>query len=95
MDLKDGRTVAVLIAVGTFKRGPVGAPALFSATVTDRNRIGSPSARHPTDLPAELHRKQPSLPTDFPATTGALNCADWRTDDWRTDEGRDYVHCPT
>jgi hypothetical protein len=69
MNLKDRRTVTVLVSVGTFKSGLVGLPALFSATILDQNGLVRPLC-HLSDLPAELHRPPPKLPRDLPTPVG-------------------------
>jgi hypothetical protein len=70
---KDQADVAVLVSVGTFEKGPSGAPAFFSASVT-----GPSGQRHSLrrlgDLPKELHRPAPRMPRDqpVPATTSSV-----------------------
>jgi hypothetical protein len=63
--------VTVLVSVGTFKRGPFGAPTLFSVTITDLSGVSRP-VRRLRDLPMELHRWVPRLPRDLPEPMGAL-----------------------
>jgi hypothetical protein len=70
MDLKDGHTVTVVVTVGTFKRGLVGAPTLFSAAVTYRGLVRP--VHRLSDLPKELHRPQSKQPRDLPTPVGAL-----------------------
>lgn len=70
---KDQADVTVLVSVGTFEKGPSGAPAFFSASVT-----GPSGQRHSLrclgDLPKELHRPAPRMPRDLPvpATTSSV-----------------------
>lgn len=54
MDLKDRRTVNILVVVGTFKKGLVGAPSLWSLTLSDASGHVR-SVRRLGDLPAEIH----------------------------------------
>jgi hypothetical protein len=54
--LKDRRTVDVMVAVGTAKRGLHGAPTLFSSTITDENGT---HAINLIELPAKIHRGRP------------------------------------
>jgi len=63
---KDHVAVSVMISVGTFKKGPVGTPSLFSASITEQNGISRP-VQHLGDLPKELHRPMPKSPRDLPA----------------------------
>jgi hypothetical protein len=56
LKLKDQRSVAVMVAVGSVKKGLSGSPSLFSSTVTDEN--GSHSVRL-IELPAQIHRGRP------------------------------------
>lgn len=60
---KEQLAVTVLVSVGTFKRGPLGVPALISVTITDLGGL-SRSVHHLSDLPMELHRPLPRLPRD-------------------------------
>jgi len=71
MELKDRRTVTVLVSVGTFKRGPFGVPELFSVTITDLGGINR-TLHHLSDLPMELHRPPPRLPRDLPTPVGTV-----------------------
>lgn len=70
---KEQRTVAVLVSVGTLKRGPLGVPALISVTITDPGGLSRP-VHHLSDLPMELHRPAPRLPRDLPVLVAALSC---------------------
>jgi hypothetical protein len=63
--------VTVLVSVGSFKRGPIGVPALFSVTITQSGT--SRPVPHLGDLPMELHRSAPRLPRDLPEPVGALS----------------------
>jgi hypothetical protein len=69
--LKDGRAATVLVSVGTFKRGPVDVPNVYSVRVTypggTIHRL-----RRLSDLPVELHRQLPKGPKDLPAPVSAL-----------------------
>ncbi|MGA8342892.1 MAG: hypothetical protein WB781_13230 [Candidatus Sulfotelmatobacter sp.] len=69
---KDHATVTVVVSVGTFKTGPLGAPALVSVTITDRSGLIRP-VHHLSDLPMELHRPIPSVPRNIPVQVGALS----------------------
>ena len=60
---KDYVAVSVMVSVGTFKKGPFGAPALFSLSITEQNGRSRP-VRHLDDLPKELHRPMPKSPRD-------------------------------
>jgi hypothetical protein len=59
------RSVSVMIAVGTSKKGVSGRPALFSATITDPDGK-TKSLRQLGDLPKELQRRLPKSPRDLP-----------------------------
>ena len=59
------RSVTIFIAVGTIKTGVSGAPALFSATITEPGRDVK-SLRQLGELPKELHRPLPRSPRDLP-----------------------------
>lgn len=63
------RSVSVMIAVGTFKKGVSGKPALFSASITDPSGA-TKSLRQLGDLPKELQRPIPKSPRDLPAPAG-------------------------
>jgi hypothetical protein len=65
LDLKDRTAVAVLVAVGTFKKGFSGPLELFSVTITDASGA-SRIVPHLSDLPKELHRPVPPAPRDLP-----------------------------
>ena len=70
---KDQTDVTVLVSVGTFKKGPSGAPALFNVTVQGPSgKIHS--LRRLGELPKELHRPAPRMPRDLPvpATTSSV-----------------------
>jgi hypothetical protein len=71
IDSKDQGAVAVLVSVGTYKKGPFGVPTLLSVTVTDTSGVIHP-VRHLGDLPMEMHRPRPRLPKDPPIPVGAL-----------------------
>jgi hypothetical protein len=64
--LKDGRAATVMVSVGTFKRGPVDVPTVYSVRVTypggTIHRLDRLS-----DLPVELHRPPPKGRKDLPA----------------------------
>jgi hypothetical protein len=61
MVLKERGAVTVLIAVGTFKRGRFGVPALFSLIIAEPG--GTVRTVHRlSDLPIELHRPLSRLP---------------------------------
>lgn len=70
IDLKEDRSATVIVSVGTVKTGPVGAPTLFSVTVTDRSGA-TRAVRRLSDLPMELHRPLPKWPRDVPLPAGA------------------------
>lgn len=67
---EDGRTVDVMVAVGTTQKGVSGTPALFSSTITDDKGVAH-SVRL-IELPAKIHRngKWPPkrAPRDSPQT---------------------------
>jgi hypothetical protein len=63
--------VSVVISVGTFKKGQSGAPAFFSAMVTDFAGKSHP-LRHLGELPMALHRPAPRGPRDLLDPAGAL-----------------------
>ena len=58
MELRDRRTVAVFLSVGTFKSGPIDVPSLCNVTIIDQSGLIRP-VHHLGDLPAELHRLPP------------------------------------
>lgn len=68
--LKDGRAAAVLISVGTSKRGPLDVPAVYDVRVTDPGGTIHRLDRL-SDLPVELHRPLPKGPKDLPAGVSA------------------------
>ena len=70
MELRDRRTVTVLVSVGTFKSGSVGVPTVFSVAIIDRSGLIRP-VRHLGDLPAELHRPPLKQLKDLPVPVGA------------------------
>lgn len=53
-DTNDGRTVDVMVAVGSSTKGVSGTPALFSATITDEKGVAHPVKL--IELPAKIHR---------------------------------------
>ena len=61
IDLKDLRSVTVLVSVGTLKRGLIDMPALVSVATTDSSGMVH-QVRHLGDLPMELHRPPGRLP---------------------------------
>jgi len=66
--LKDKRTVNVMIAVGTVKKGLSGEPSLFSSTITDDK--GTRSVKL-IELPAQIHRgRQKPSPADRAPVVG-------------------------
>ena len=68
--LKDERSATVLVSVGTFKRGPVDVPAVYSVRVT--YPFGAThSLLRLSDLPAELQRPLPKGPKDLPPPVSA------------------------
>ncbi len=68
---KDQTDVTVTVSVGTFKKGPSGAPALFNVTVQGPNgKIHSPRLG---DLPKELHRPTRGMPRDLPLPITAFS----------------------
>jgi len=69
-EFKGRKAVTVLVAAGTFGRGPSAVPALVSVTITESGT--SRPLRHLSDLPMELHRPAPRLPRDLPVPVGAL-----------------------
>ena len=71
--LKDGRTVTVLVAGGTLKRGPVEVPAIYDVRVTNENGTIHRLDRL-SDLPVELHRPLPKGPKDLPIPVAAQVC---------------------
>jgi hypothetical protein len=67
---KDQTGVTVLVSVGTFRKGPSGAPALFNVTV--RSPSGKiHSLRRLGELPKELHRPAHGMPRDLPVPVTA------------------------
>jgi len=70
IDLKEDRSATIIVSVGTIKADPVGAPTLFSVTVTDRSGA-TRAVRRLSDLPMELHRPLPKWPRDVPLPGGA------------------------
>jgi hypothetical protein len=71
---KDQIDVAVLVSVGSFEKGPSGAPAFFRASVTQPNGRRLP-LRRLGDLPKELHRPVRGMPRDSPMpTTASFEC---------------------
>lgn len=69
---KDHAAVTVLVSVGTFQKGASGAPAFFSATVSDPSGR-SHSLRRLGDLPKELHRPPRGMPRDLPVPITAFS----------------------
>jgi hypothetical protein len=68
--LKDKRTVDVMTAVGTVKKGITGAPTLFSSTITDEN--GTHAVKL-IELPAQIHRgRQKHSPADRAPVVGNM-----------------------
>lgn len=65
------KAVTVLVAAGTFERGPSAVPALIRVTITESGT--SRPVRHLSDLPVELHRPAPRFPRDLPVPVGALS----------------------
>ncbi|MGE5114542.1 MAG: hypothetical protein ACM3JB_27085 [Acidobacteriaceae bacterium] len=61
---EDGRTVDVMVAVGTAKKGVSGTPTLFSSTITDEKGVAH-SVRL-IELPAKIHRNGKWLPKRTP-----------------------------
>ena len=66
---KDHAAVSVMVAVGTFKKGPSGVPALFNISITEQDGKSRP-VRHLGDLPKELHRLMPKAPRYPPDVLG-------------------------
>lgn len=67
---KNQADVTVLVSVGTFQKGPSGAPALFKVTV--RSPSGKiHSLRRLGELPKELHRPAHGMPRDLPVPVTA------------------------
>ena len=67
----DHRAITIFIAVGTVNKAVSGAPALFSATITEPG--GSiKSLRQLGELPKELHRPLPKSPRDVPDPAGGV-----------------------
>jgi len=69
---KDQIDVAVLVAVGSFEKGPPGVPTFFSASVTGPSGKRVP-LRRLGELPKELHRPVRGMPRDLPAPTTAFS----------------------
>lgn len=67
IDLKENRSAAVVVSLGTPK--PRGGPAVFRITVTDQGGIRD--VPRLSDLPLELHRPLPKSPRDLPLPVGA------------------------
>jgi hypothetical protein len=67
---QDHTAVSVMISVGTFKKGLVGTPELFSVSITEQNGASRP-VRHLGDLRKELNRPMPKSPRDLPAPEAA------------------------
>ena len=59
------RAITIFIAVGTADKGVSGAPALFSATITEPDGKVK-SLRQLGELPKELHRPLPKSPRNVP-----------------------------
>jgi hypothetical protein len=69
---KDHTDVTVLVSVGTFQKGPSGAPALFNVTVQGPSgKIHS--LRRLGELPKELHRPARGMPRDLPVPVTAFS----------------------
>jgi hypothetical protein len=64
------RAVTVSITIGTFKKGPSGNPALFSASITDPDGKAHPVQRL-GDLPKELRRPLPRQIRDMSGSARA------------------------
>lgn len=69
IDLKDNRSVIVVVSLGTPKPRPSSVPTVFSVTVTDQGRIRD--VQRLSDLPMELHRPLPKSPRDLPLPVAA------------------------
>lgn len=69
IDLKDNRSVTVIVSFGTPKPRPGSVPTVLSVTVTDQGGIHD--VRRLSDLPMELHRPLPKSPRDLPLPAGA------------------------
>lgn len=67
----DHRAVSIFISVGSVKTGAAGAPALFSATITDSDGM-SHLLKQLGELPMSLHRPLRREPRDLPDPAGAL-----------------------
>ena len=67
---KDRTSVAVIVLVGTFTRGPSGIPALYRVTVAAQGG-SSRRVRQLSDLPMELRRPAPRTPRDLPVPVTA------------------------
>ncbi|MDT8067601.1 MAG: hypothetical protein ROO76_05475 [Terriglobia bacterium] len=63
-DTEDGRTVDVMVAVGSLKKGIVGPPALFNSTITDEKGVAHSVKL--IELPAKIHRNGKWLPRRHP-----------------------------
>ncbi len=69
---KDQTSVTVIVSVGTFQKGPSGAPTLFNVTVQGPSgKIHS--LRRLGDLPKELHRPTHGMPRDMPLPITAFS----------------------
>ena len=69
IDLKDNRSVMVVVSLGTPKPRPTSVPTVFSVMITDQGRIRD--VQRLSDLPMELHRPLPKSPRDLPLPAGA------------------------
>jgi hypothetical protein len=67
----DHRSITIFIAVGTLNTGVSGAPALFSATISEPGGTIK-SLRQLGELPKELHRPLPKSPRDVPDPAGGI-----------------------
>ena len=65
IELKNDRSVVVLMSVGTVANGLSGVPSFFGATIIESGGL-TRSLRRLGDLPRELHRPVPKGPRDLP-----------------------------
>ena len=69
IDLKDNRSVMVVVSLGTPKPRTTSVPTLFSVMITDQGWMRD--VQRLSDLPMELHRPLPKSPRDLPLPAGA------------------------
>ena len=71
IDLKDKRSVTVIVSLGTPDRRPSGTCAVFSIRIINQGGMIQ-DVRRLSDLPMELHRPLPKSPRDMPLPVGGV-----------------------